>query len=63
MKDYKTAVKIVAVVLSIVAIVSLIIIFREQIASFFGKFKEGCDKFFSRFNKPEDYDFYDDVDF
>ena len=63
MKDLKTTLKIIAVILSIAAVVSLIIIYREQIASFFGKLKEGCDSFFSRFRKPADYDYYDDVDF
>ena len=63
MKDYKTTIKIIAVILSIAAVVSLIIVYREQIASFFNKVKEGCDGLAAKFKKPADYDFYDDVDF
>ncbi len=63
MKSNKNIIAIVAAVLAVVAIVAAIIIFREQIAAFFGKAKDGCDKLCRKINKPADYDDYADVDF
>jgi len=61
-KRNKTILSIVALILTITALVAAIIVFKDQLCELFGKAKDFCDTKVKNLNRPDDYEFYDDVD-
>lgn len=59
----KLILKIVGVILAVAAIAALIIVFRREIGEFFEKIGDFFKNKLAAFNRPAEYDDFDDLEY
>ena len=61
-RNTRTILNVVALILTLAAAIAAIIVFKDFFTGIFSKAKDFCSTKVKNLNRPEDYEFYDDVD-